>query len=172
MLARSATALLVVLTVLATASCSGGDDATPTATGSVSTATGAAPSPTESLLPSPTATTSTVGGLAAGFPTDLVTVPEGSEILVSTAETDASTGLLDISLNLRSALDTADLVAAIGAGLIAAGFTETVVDPSTTGLAATSTFVRGDGTELLTLGVLDEDGVRTMTLGGSVSVGS
>jgi hypothetical protein len=54
---------------------------------------------------------------------------------------------------------------------VAAGFVETVMDPGAAGLAATSTYVRGDdGAELLTLGVLDRDGVRTLTLGGSVRV--
>jgi hypothetical protein len=76
-----------------------------------------------------------------------------------------------VSLNLRSPLSTADLVAAVGGGLVAAGFVETVMDPGAAGLAATSTYVRGDdGAELLTLGVLDRDGVRTLTLGGSVRV--
>lgn len=169
----AAAAALVVLTALSTASCTGPDspDPDPSPSGPVAVAPAPQPSPTESLLPSPTATTSTVGGLAAGFPTDLVVVPEGSEILVSAAETDASTGLLDISLNLRSPLGTAELVEQVRAGLVAAGFVETVLDAAASGLAATSTFVRGtDGTELLTLGVLDRDGVRTLTLGGSVRV--
>jgi hypothetical protein len=168
-LARSAAAALAVLAALATSSCSGADTPTPTPSGSVAVAPDAQPSPTESLLPSPTSTTSTVGALAPGFPTDLVAVPEGSEILVSTAETDPATGMLVLSLNLRSPLSTEDLVEQVRAGLLAAGFAETVVDPGTSGLAATSTFVRGDdGAELLTLGVLDRDGVRTLTLGGSV----
>ncbi|HEY0216012.1 MAG TPA: hypothetical protein VGC57_06440 [Cellulomonas sp.] len=171
--AHAALVTAAVLGVLLTAGCSGDDSPAPTPSGSVAVAPAPLPSPTESLLPTPTATTSTVGGLADGFPTDLVAVPEGSEVLVSTVEADAATGLLDISLNLRSPLDTAALVEAIRSGLVAAGFTETVVDPTTSGLTATSTFVRGDdGAELLTLGVLDRDGVRTLTLGGSVRTGA
>jgi hypothetical protein len=155
---RSLAAALVVLTTLATAACTGSDTPAPTPSGSIATAPAPAPSATESLLPSPTSTTSAVGALAPGFPTDLVTVPEGSEILVSAAQTDAATGLLDVSLNLRSPLSTADLVAAVGGGLVAAGFVETVMDPGAAGLAATSTYVRGD------------DGAELLTLGGSVRV--
>lgn len=172
-LARPRTVLrlttLVAAAVLATASCS------PDAGAPVPTATATAapdltePSPTESLLPSPSSTGSAVGGLAPGFPSDLVAPPEGSEILVSSAETDAATGLTVISLNLRTPLATADLVQAVRDQLAAAGFAETVLDAASSGLAASSTFVRGgDGTELLTLGVLDRDGIRTLTLGGSV----
>ena len=165
MFARPATALLV-LAVLSTAACTD-DDPAPTPATVVSP--DPAPAPTESLLPSPTATSSQVGGLAPGFPSDLVAPPEGSEILVSSAEPDEATGLTTISLNLRSPLATEDLVQQVRDQLTAAGFTETVADPGTTGLAASSTFVRGDqGEEILTLGVMDRDGVRTVTLGGSV----
>lgn len=135
---------------------------TPSVTSGVET-----PAPTETLLPSPTATVSTVGGLAEGFPTDLIPVPEGSEILMSAAEPDPETGLTAVSLNLRSVLGTEDLVAAYRTPLTAAGFAETATDPGA-GLAASSTFVRGDGSEVLTLGVLDRDGVRTVTIGGTV----
>jgi hypothetical protein len=165
-LPRAAAATVVVLATLATTACTGG---TGTPSPSASASADAAPSPGESLLPSPSATGSAVGGLAAGFPTGLVAPPEGSEILVSSAQTDDATGLTTISLNLRSPAATADLVAAVRAQLLAGGFVETAVDPGTTGLAATSTFTRGEGgVELLTLGVLDRDGVRTLTLGGSV----
>ncbi len=165
---RRPTTAALVLTVVALGStgCTGDDGGAPTAS---ATATVPAPAPTESLLPSPTSTGSSVGDLASGFPSDLVQPPEGSEILVSSAEDDAATGLTTISLNLRSPLATDQLVQAVRDQLAAAGFAETVVDPGSTGLAASSTFVRGDGgAELLTLGVLDRDGVRTLTLGGTV----
>lgn len=166
MLVRSAAGLLV-LAVLLTAACTDEDPAPVPST--LVTAPAPAPSPTESLLPSPTATGSQVGGLAPGFPSDLVSPPEGSEILVSSAEPDPATGLTTISLNLRSPQSTDALVQQVRDQLAAAGFAETVVDPGTSGLAASSTFVRGDGgDEILTLGVLDRDGVRTLTLGGSV----
>ncbi len=168
MSARPAAAVLVLLVALAPAACSAPEPG-PAPTASASAPQDVAPSPTESLLPSPTATGSAVGDLAPGFPADLVSPPEGSEILVSSAEPDAATGLTTISLNLRSPLGTDELVQAVRDQLGAAGFAETVVDPGASGLAASSTFVRGTGgEELLTLGVLDRDGVRTLTLGGSV----
>lgn len=165
----TAAAALLALVAVGASGCTDGDGG-PAPTGSA-TATGpaAAPTPTESLLPSPTTTGSSVGDLAPGFPADLVSPPEGSDILVSSAEPDAATGLTTISLNLRSPLATDQLVQAVRDQLVAAGFAETVVDPGSTGLAASSTFVRGDGAaELLTLGVLDRDGLRTLTLGGTV----
>lgn len=165
-LPRPAAVVLVALATLLTAACTGTSE-TPAPT--ASTSGDLAPTPGESLLPSPSTTGSAVGDLADGFPTDLVTPPEGSEILVSSATTDEATGLTTISLNLRSPLETAALVQAVRDQLAAAGFTETAVDPGSAGLAATSTFTRGEGgVELLTLGVLDRDGVRTLTLGGSV----
>jgi hypothetical protein len=165
----TAAAALLALVALGTAGCTGGDEAAAPTGSATATATAPAPGPTESLLPSPTSTGSSVGDLAAGFPTDLVAPPEGSEILVSSAEPDPATGLTTISLNLRSPLGTEQLVQAVRDQLVAAGFAETVVDPGSTGLAASSTFVRGDGgAELLTLGVLDRDGLRTLTLGGTV----
>ncbi|VTR78267.1 hypothetical protein CHMI_03043 [Cellulomonas hominis] len=173
--ARPVTVALLLTTALATALTVAGctedspGTADPAPTASASAVPGVTPSATETLLPSPTATGSAVGGLAPGFPADLVAPPEGSEILVSSAEPDRATGLTTISLNLRSPLATADLLGPLRDQLVAAGFVETVVDPGTSGLAATSTFVRGDGgQELLTLGVLDRDGVRTLTLGGTV----
>lgn len=170
MLRRPAVALAVLVAVLtpAVAGCAA-DEGTPAPTASATAPAGPAPTSTESLLPSPSSTGSAVGDLAPEFPADLVTPPEGSEILVSSAEQDAATGLTAISLNLRSPLATDQLVQAVREQLAAAGFAETVVDPGTTGLAASSTFTRGDGgVELLTLGVLDRDGVRTLTLGGTV----
>lgn len=169
-LVRPVVIAFVMLATLATTSCTGPDDA-PDPTVSASPAPDPSPSPTESLLPSPTAADSTVGELATGFPTDLVSPPDGSDILVSSAMADEATGRTTISLNLRSPLDTATLVQSVRDQLTAAGFAETVVDPGMSGLAASSTFVRGaSGDELLTLGVLDRDGVRTLTLGGSVRV--
>lgn len=164
----AATAALATATLLTASACAADEAPQPDAS-STTPAADAAPAPAESLLPSPTATGSEVGGLAPGFPADLVSPPEGSDILVSSAEPDAATGLTLISLNLRSPLSTADLVQAVRDQLLAAGFAETVLDPGSSGLAASSTFVRGDdGAELLSLGVLDRDGVRTLTVGGSV----
>lgn len=167
-LTRPVAVTLLCLAVLGTAACTGAEPVPAPATST--TAPGATtPEPRETLLPDATASGTAVGELAPGFPTDLVAPPEGSEILISAADTDDASGLTTLSLNVRSPLATADLVAGVGDQLRAAGFTETPLDAGASGLAASSTFTRGDGGEqLLTLGVLDRDGVRTLTLGGTV----
>lgn len=169
-LAGSAACAAAALGLVALLSgCTG--DPVPAQQSTAASSDGSAPSPSESLLPPDPATDSAVGELADGFPTDLIAVPEGSEILVSTAQLDEATGLATVSLNLRSPLPVEDLLETVGAPLVAAGFTQTPSDTTVSGLAAGSTFTRGDGGELLTAGVLDRDGVRTLTLGGTVRVG-
>ena len=137
-----------------------------------SSATAPQPAPTESLLTESPDTHSSVGSLADGFPVDLVPVPDGAEVLVSSAARARGTDLWDVSLNLRTAQDTAGLVDVYRQHLVAAGFVETASEHAEPGLAAQATFSRSDGAEILVLGVLDRDGVRTMTLGGRVRAGS
>ncbi|MGN8245370.1 hypothetical protein ACTHAM_002489 [Cellulomonas soli] len=129
-------------------------------------------SPTETLLADGTDTHSAVGALVEGFPSTLVPVPEGAEVLVSAAAPVEGTDLVEISLNIRSAQDAAGLLDAIRGPLIAAGFAETAAATPDAGLAAQTTFSRSDGAELLVAGVLDRDGERTLTLGGQVRAGS
>jgi hypothetical protein len=130
------------------------------------------PAPSESLLTGSPDTHSAVGRLADGFPADLIPVPDGAEILVSSATPADDTGLSDVSLNLRTAQDTAGLVEVYRQHLLAAGFVETAPGSAEPGLAAQTTFTRSDGAEILVIGVLDRDGVRTLTLGGRVRTGS
>ncbi len=128
-----------------------------------------APAPTETLLPDDTvATHSAVGELVDGFPADLVPVPDGAEVLLSSALPVDGTDLTQVSLNLRTGQDAAGLLAAVRAPLVAAGFTEGTPPVPEPGLAAQSTFSRGDGSELLVVGILDRDDERTLTLGGRV----
>ncbi|MBO9555816.1 hypothetical protein [Cellulomonas sp.] len=158
---------VTVAVAVALAGCSSSGPAALAPTGSTA-AVQPEPTPTETLLGTPDAGGSTVGGLAEGFPADLVPVPQGAVVLVSSAEPVATTDLVQISLNLRTEQDTDGLMAAVRAPLVAAGFVEgapPVVEP---GLAAQSTFSRGDGSELLVVGVLDRDDERTLTLGGKV----
>lgn len=129
-------------------------------------------SPTETLLTEGTDTHSAVGALVEGFPSTLVPVPEGAEVLVSAAVPVEGTDLVEVSLNIRSAQDAAGLLDAIRGPLLAAGFAETAAATPDAGLAAQSTFSRSDGAELLVAGVLDRDGERTLTLGGQVRAGS
>ncbi|GCE75980.1 hypothetical protein [Cellulomonas biazotea] len=126
------------------------------------------PVPTESLLPTDDATASAVGELAEGFPSTLVVVPDGAEVLVSSARPVEGSDLVEVSLNLRTVQDAAALLDAVRAPLLAAGFAESTPPAPEAGLAAQSTFSRADGSELLVVGILDRDGVRTLTLGGRV----
>lgn len=127
------------------------------------------PSPTEPLLTEQAGSGTSVGALVKGFPTQLVPVPDGATVLVSSAQ-PIDGGLTQISLNLRSAQDAAGLLAAVRGPLLAAGFQEAPPAQPDPGLAAQSSFSRSDGTELVLVGVLDRDGVRTLTLGGRVRV--
>ena len=126
------------------------------------------PTPTEDLLGDDIADDTAVGTLAPGFPQALVPVPDGAEVLVSSAEA-LGDGRLRVSLNVRTPQDTAGLLDAVRAPLLAAGFTESAPPLPEQGLAAQTTFSRAEGTELLVVGVLDRDGQRTMTLGGTVA---
>jgi hypothetical protein len=131
--------------------------------------TGAAPTPTasEQLLTDQPAPDTATGKLADGFPAQLIPVPEGSEILVSSASPQAG-GAVQVSLNVRSTQDAAGLLGAIRAPLLAGGFTESPPAQPDPSLAAQGSFVRSGGTEFVLVGVLDRDGQRTLTLGGTV----
>lgn len=125
------------------------------------------PAPTEVLLADEIAENTAVGTLAPGFPSALVAVPPDSEVLVSSAE-PLPDGRLRISLNVRTAQDAVGLLDTVRGPLLAAGFAEFAPDAPEPGLAAQTTFLRGDGAEHLVVGVLDRADVRTMTLGGTV----
>lgn len=135
------------------------------------TTTSAAPTAPDETLASTVDPYSQVGGLVDGFPRQLLPVPDGASVLLSSAEPTADSSLL-VSLNLRTDQDTAGVLDAIRAPLLAAGFTETPIDPPSTGLAAQSTFARTDGAEVLIVAVLDQDGSRTVNIGGKVAAGT
>jgi hypothetical protein len=134
-----------------------------------SSAVSPAPTPSESLLTDDIADDTAVGTLAPDFPAALVPVPPDAEVLVSSAE-PLGEDRLRISLNVRTGQDTVSLLDAVRAPLLAAGFSESAPPAPEPGLAAQTTFSRAEGAELLVVGVLDRDGLRTMTLGGTVAV--
>ena len=158
---------MVAALVLATASLTGCASSAPARLGSPGATS--SPSPTEPLLTEQAGTGTSVGTLASGFPAQLVPVPEGATVLVSSAQ-PLEGGLTQISLNLRTSQDAAGLLAAVRAPLLAAGFQEAPPAQPDPGLAAQSSFSRSNGTELVLVGVLDRDGMRTLTLGGRVHV--
>ena len=126
--------------------------------------TSTAPEPLLTDGPAPDTAT---GTLAPGFPSALVPVPAGAEILVSSAAPQPN-GTVQISLNLRTSQDTAGLLEAIRAPLLAAGFTDSPPAQPDPSLAAQASFVRSNGAEFVLVGILDRDGQRTLTLGGTV----
>jgi hypothetical protein len=164
---------LVAAGALAVTGCTPGSDRSATPTHDATTAAAAAtPSPTEPLLTVGPDTGSAVGRLVDGFPVDLVSVPPDAEVLVSSVQPPDAAGLREISLNLRSPLDAGALLDGVRATLVAAGFAETPGTPTEPGLAAHAAFSRSEGQEILIVGVLDRDGVRTLTLGGRVRTAS
>lgn len=136
--------------------------------------------PAQSLAAEPTPTTepeplvtalpdeySLVGDLVDGFPIDLLPVPSDSVILVTSAVPVGDSKVQQVSLNLRTSTTAAELLELYRTALTEAGFTE-VPDTSASDLAVEATFVRSGGDELISIGVLDVDGARTVTVGGRV----
>ena len=133
-------------------------------------AAAARPTPSaEPLLTSTPDEQSEVGELVKGFPDDLLPVPRDAVILVTSAIPVGDADVQEVSLNLKTSLTAQDLLAMYRTALVEAGFTE--AEPSAnpqTGLAVESVFTRSGGDELVSIGVLDADGARTVTIGGRI----
>lgn len=131
-----------------------------------------APSPepsAESLITETPDEAAQVGSLVPGFPTDLLPVPADAVLLVTSAvPVAADAQVQEVSLNLTTRLSTDDVLTLYRTSLTTAGFTE--VEAADTGLTAEASFVRSDGDELVSVGVLDDDGARTVTIGGRVRI--
>jgi len=129
-----------------------------------------APSPEPMVTASPDAF-SQVGDLVEDFPIDLLPVPSDSVILVTSAVPVGDADVQEVSLNLRTSATAAELLALYRTALTAAGFAEVTAQTSDSDLAVDVTFVRSGGDELVSIGVLDIDGARTVTIGGRVRTG-
>jgi len=101
-----------------------------------------------------------------GFPATLVPLPPDAELLLACAK--PSDGQWEISLNIRTAQETEDLLDAVRQPLAAAGFAESP-GADALGVAASASFSRGAG-EVLTVTVVDDGTTRTLALGGSVTI--
>ena len=186
-LAALPVAVALALALVATG-CSGGGgepvDVTPTtsasptspstgATASPTTGTGAAaPSPTTSApadaaSPQPSASDVSVGGVLAGFPTDVLPVPEGAQVLLTSAVPAGDQ--LQVSLSGRTAAPPESVLETYRASLTGAGFTESPSAGAPGALA--STFTRGEGAELVSVAVVPDaqGGSATFTVGGTVA---
>ncbi|HEY3438984.1 MAG TPA: hypothetical protein VGK35_14960 [Actinotalea sp.] len=122
----------------------------------------------EPLLTAAPDSHSQVGQLVEGFPIDLLPVPADSVILVTSAVPVGNADVQEVSLNLRTSATTEAVLALYRQALGAAGFTEVPPAEPQTDLAAESTFTRSSGDELVSIGILDSQGARTVTIGGRV----
>lgn len=176
-----AVALVLALPLLVAGCSTGADRAEPpTEAATAAPATTAAKSPStraertaeEPLVTATPDEHSQVGDLVEGFPADLLPVPADAAILVTSAAPVGDADVQEISLNLRTSSSTTELLTLYRDALVAAGFTEVTADPPLTGLSAEVTFTRSGGDELISIGVLDVEGGRTVTIGGRVRTGS
>ncbi|WP_026075426.1 hypothetical protein [Cellulomonas massiliensis] len=158
-----AAAALAVATVVGAGACSSSAPARLTP----STTAAATPAPTATLLPTDESTGSAVGELPDGFPAALVPVPPGAEVLVATVDPVPGSSLVAISLNVRTTQSTRELLAAVEAPLLDAGFEPTKAPTRDPALAARSA-LSGPKDQWVMIGVLDTDDARTMTLSGQV----
>lgn len=114
---------------------------------------------------------SEVGSLVAGFPVELLPIPGDAVILVTSVMPVGDADVQEISLNLTTALPTEELATLYRGALTAAGFEEVEAQVPSADLAVEATFTRSGGDELISIGILDVDGVRTVALGGRVHTG-
>lgn len=111
---------------------------------------------------------SEVGDLVKDFPIDLLPVPQDAVILVTSAVPVGDADVQEVSLNLRTSATAEELLQLYRTALTAAGFSEVTSETSDSDLAVDVTFVRSGGDELVSIGVLDVDGARTVTIGGRI----
>lgn len=131
----------------------------------------ASPAPEDSPAPLVTAEPdqySEVGDLVEGFPIELLPVPGDAVILVTSAVPVGDADVQEVSLNLRTSATAEDLLALYRTALTEAGFSEVPAETPNSDLAVDVTFVRSGGDELVSIGVLDVDGARTVTIGGRI----
>ncbi|MCQ1946574.1 MULTISPECIES: hypothetical protein [unclassified Arthrobacter] len=126
---------------------------------------GDSPSATQSESPTPTPTESPVA-LADGFPSDLIPVMEGAELLSSSV--DRANGTLTAVLVESSDAPAAEILAFYDAKLVAQGFTAA---EAATGSPSSRDYVRTGASEPETVNITaitKEGGPATVTVGATV----
>ena len=171
---RAALSTAALLLALGFSACSADEaDPDPTADTDLSVLTATEGPPEASTSPEPLVTGqpdeySEVGDLVDGFPIDLLPVPGDAVILVTSAVPVGDADVQEVSLNLRTAATAPELLEMYRTTLTGAGFSEVASETADSDLAAQVTFVRSSGDEVVSIGVLDVDGGRTLTIGGRV----
>jgi hypothetical protein len=163
-------AAVVALLAGLVAGCSGGEP--PAAPSATLTATGGTlPPPTTEAGASTTAsagpadTGAKVGGLVSGFPTDVVPVPPGAQVSVSSVT--AADGRRQVSLAGQTKQPAADLAAFYTKTLEGQGFTLTEA-PLPAGVTG-GTYSKDNGEQILTLSVTSAQGEQQFTIGGFIA---
>lgn len=108
------------------------------------------------------------GTLPPDFPADLLPVPVDGAILVTSVVPVGDAQLKEVSLNVRTSLEAAEALELYRTALVGRGFTEVPPASSPDALTAESLFTRSAGDELVSVGVLETDGARTVTVGGRI----
>lgn len=124
--------------------------------------------PTEQLLSGSPDEHSRVGDLVDGFPIELLPVPGDAVLLVTSAVPVGESTVQEVSLNFRTNDTVDEILELYRTALLAVGFSEIPPTSAQSELAAETTFVRSDGSELVSIGVLEVDGGRTVAIGGRV----
>lgn len=143
----------------------------------------AAPSVSPSASPSPEVlpsfdASSVVGDFAPGFPKGVVSVPDGAELLATSAApvADSKPATVQVTLNLSAKRSPAKLLGQVGAILTRNGF-ERLEAPAESGMSEQAAFTRTttvkDATvnESLLVGVLKDGDRSLLTLSGTVAAG-
>ena len=170
---RRPAAAVLAAAALTLAGCSGGGEpAEQATTTSPATETATSPAATEPTggatgEPTDTATDSAVGELVEGFPSDVVALPPGAEVTVSSVV--PVDGRREVSLAGSTTQTGEEVLAFYRESLTGQGFAEatTPVPEGVTG----ATFTRGDGAEVLTLAVVTAGGSQQFTIGGFIAGG-
>ncbi|WP_460707155.1 hypothetical protein [Myceligenerans halotolerans] len=149
--------------------------ADPAATDAPSASPGASPAP--QALPSFDAR-SVVGDFAPGFPKGVVSVPDGGELLATSAAPvpDSSPATVQVTLNLSAKTSPAKLLQRVGSILGKNGF-ERLEAPAESGMSEQAAFTRTTTVkkkkvnESLLVGVLKDGDRSLLTLSGTVAAG-
>lgn len=180
--AAGAVGLALALTAAGCAGSGADDAAAATADEQVALAATTLPGPQRSTPPEPSTSPdaeeplvtaapdehSEVGDVVRGFPEDLLPLPDDAVILVTSAVPVGDADVQEISLNVRTAMTPEELLDLYRGTLLEAGFTEVTGSAPQGDLALEVTFTRSGGDELVSLGILDDDEARTVSIGGRV----